>query len=106
MDVLMSTITFRCNGSVAPHSICDLHEAVGWDRLDWYYPAAFSGYWGTTRGFDEEGNLVAWCAILRDGLLHAVVDRPSKAGSHRIFVFLNARSKGLQFGNATLARTS
>jgi GNAT superfamily N-acetyltransferase len=72
-DLIMSTITFRRNGAVAPQSICDLREAVGWDRLDWYYPAAFSGYWGTVSGFDDTGKLVAWCAILSDGLLHAVL---------------------------------
>ena len=54
----MSTITFRRNGAVAAQSICDLREAVGWDRLDWYYPAAFSGYWGTVSGFDDTGKLV------------------------------------------------
>ncbi len=71
--LFMSTITFRRNGPVAPQSICDLREVVGWDRLDWYYPAAFKGYWGTVSGFDDTGKLVAWCAILSDGLLHAVL---------------------------------
>jgi GNAT superfamily N-acetyltransferase len=69
----MNTITFRRNGAIAAQSICDLREAVGWDRLDWYYPAAFKGYWGTVNGFDDLGQLVAWCAILSDDLLHGVL---------------------------------
>ncbi|HLL78319.1 MAG TPA: GNAT family N-acetyltransferase [Ktedonobacteraceae bacterium] len=69
----MSTITFRRNAAIMPHSIGDLREAVGWNRLNWYYLAAFKGYWGTVSGFDDTGKLVAWCAILSDGLLHAVL---------------------------------
>src|SRR6266567_5713822 len=71
--LFMSTITFRRNGAVAPQSICDLREAIGWHRLDWYYPVAFQGYWGTVSGFDDTGKLVAWCAILSDGVRHAVL---------------------------------
>jgi ribosomal protein S18 acetylase RimI-like enzyme len=31
------------------------------------------GYWGTVSGFDDAGKLVAWCAILSDGVRHAVL---------------------------------
>jgi predicted N-acetyltransferase YhbS len=32
-----------------------------------------NGYWGTVSGFDPAGELVAWCAILSDGVRHAVL---------------------------------
>ena len=67
------SITFQHNAAVAPASICDLREAVGWGRLDEDYPAALQGYWGTVSGFDDTGKLVAWCAILSDGVRHAVL---------------------------------
>ena len=37
---------------------------------------------------------------------HSVVDQPGEAGSHRLFVFLDASREGLQFGNATFAYAS
>ena len=67
------SITFQHNADVPPASICDLREAVGWDRADGDYPAALQGYWGTVSGFDDSANLVAWCAILSDGVRHAVL---------------------------------
>jgi hypothetical protein len=33
---------------------------------------------------------------------HPVIDRPSEAISHRVFVFLNTSSKGLEFGQVAL----
>jgi len=50
-----------------------LREAVGWGRLDEDYPDTLQGYWGTVSGFDDTGRLVAWCAILSDGVRHAVL---------------------------------
>lgn len=72
-SITITTITFQHNAAVTPTSICDLREAVGWDRLDDDYPAALQGYWGTVSGFDNTGKLVAWCAILSDGMRHAVL---------------------------------
>ncbi|HEV2472992.1 MAG TPA: GNAT family N-acetyltransferase, partial [Chthonomonadales bacterium] len=69
----MIAITFKRNAASPPQSICDLRESVGWDRSEEDYPAAFSGYWGTVSGFDSTGKLVAWCAILSDGVRHAVL---------------------------------
>lgn len=48
-----------------------MREAVGWERHDEDYPAA--DYWGTVSGFDPTGKLIAWCAILSDGVRHAVL---------------------------------
>lgn len=67
------SITFQYNAAVEPTSICDLREAVEWDRADSDYPAALRGYWGTVSGFDDSDTLVAWCAILSDGVRHAVL---------------------------------
>jgi GNAT superfamily N-acetyltransferase len=69
----LTAITFFINAPTAPEAICDLREAVGWDRDEEAYPAAFKGYWATVSSFDAAGNLQAWCAILSDGIRHAVL---------------------------------
>ena len=69
----MNAITFIPNAPITPHTITDLREAVGWERLDEDYPTALEGYWATISGFDFTGALVAWCAILSDGTRHAVL---------------------------------
>ncbi len=69
----MSNISLTINPAVSSKAIYDLREAVGWDRLDEDYPAALQGYWATVGGFDTSGTLVAWCAILSDGVRHAVL---------------------------------
>ena len=69
----MSTITFIPNALITPRAVSDLREAVGWGRHDEDYPAALKGYWATMSGFDFTGVLVAWCAILSDGVRHAVL---------------------------------
>ena len=61
------------NPNVPPLAISDLREAVGWDRSDEDYPAALKGYWATIGGFDNSGKLIAWCAIVSDGVRHAVL---------------------------------
>lgn len=69
----VDTITFTINAPVTLQAVCDLREAVGWDRDDGAYPAAFAGYWATICGFDTTGKLRAWCAILSEGVRHAVL---------------------------------
>jgi GNAT superfamily N-acetyltransferase len=70
----LSDITFTINPSLLDvRAIADLREAVGWNRRDEDYPAALSGYWATVGGFDTTSQLVAWCAILSDGVRHAVL---------------------------------
>lgn len=69
----MSAITFAINALPAPHEVCDLRASVGWGRRESDYPAAFARYWATVSGRNSAGNLVAWCAILSDGVCHAVL---------------------------------
>lgn len=61
------------NPNVIPQAIGDLRESVDWDRADEDYPAALNGYWATVGGFDNNEMLVAWCAIVSDGVRHAVL---------------------------------
>ncbi|GAC1392774.1 MAG: hypothetical protein NVS4B11_16200 [Ktedonobacteraceae bacterium] len=67
----MSHISFRINPSVSTQAICNLRQSVGWERQEEDYPA--QGYWATVGGFDASEALVAWCAILSDGVRHAVL---------------------------------
>ncbi len=61
------------NPNVVSQAIGDLRESVGWERQDKDYPAALKGYWATVGGFDSRGKLIAWCAIVSDGVRHAVL---------------------------------
>ncbi len=69
----MSNISFIINPTISLQAIYDLRESVGWERQEDDYPAALKGYWATVGGFDTSGTLVAWCAILSDGVRHAVL---------------------------------
>ena len=69
----MQDIAFVLNTSVSPQAICDLRESVGWDRAEEDYPAVLRGYWATVGGLNTANELVAWCAILSDGVRHAVL---------------------------------
>ncbi len=69
----MPNISFTINPAISPHAICDLREAVGWGRQEEDYPAALKGYWATVGGFDPADTLVTWCAVLSDGVRHAVL---------------------------------
>jgi GNAT superfamily N-acetyltransferase len=66
-------VTFVVNPAVEARAIVALRQAVGWDGLAGDYPAALAGYWATVGGFDATDTLVAWCAILSDGVRHAVL---------------------------------
>lgn len=66
-------VMFAITPDMAPGAIADLRAAVGWDQLDGDYPAALAGYWATLGGFDADGALVAWLAILSDGVRHAAL---------------------------------
>ena len=69
----MTYVTFIPNAPVTTRAITNLREAVGWERHDEDYQAALKGYWATMSGFDAPGTLVSWCAILSDGVRHAVL---------------------------------
>jgi ribosomal protein S18 acetylase RimI-like enzyme len=64
---------FRLNPTVEPEALCDLRASVGWERLEGDYPAAFERYWATVAAFGPDGRLVGWCALLSDGVRHAVL---------------------------------
>lgn len=69
----MQTISFHINPDISAQAILDLRAAVGWDSQPADYPAAFKGYWASVGGFDTTGSLIAWCAIISDGVRHAVL---------------------------------
>jgi len=50
-------------------SICDLREAVGWERLEDDYPAVLDNYSMTVAAYNDEV-LVGWCAVLSDSIRH------------------------------------
>jgi GNAT superfamily N-acetyltransferase len=66
-------VAFATNPAVRAQDIVGLRGAVGWGGLEDDYPAALAGYWGTVGGFDAAGELVAWCAVISDGVRHAVL---------------------------------
>jgi ribosomal protein S18 acetylase RimI-like enzyme len=67
------TVEFRVDPAIDAQAIVELRAAVGWGGLEADYPAALAGYWATVGGFDATGALVAWCAMLSDGVRHAVL---------------------------------
>lgn len=69
----MSDITFAINQHPTAAELGDLRESVGWGRQEADYPAAFRGYWATVSGYAKHDQLVAWLAILSDGVYHAVL---------------------------------
>ena len=69
----MRNCQFIINPNILPVAIGDLREAVGWARLDEDYSSLLKGYWATVGGFDSNGTLVAWCAVISDGVRHAVL---------------------------------
>ncbi len=49
--VSVPNISFTVNPAISPHAICDLREAVGWERLEEDYPAYGTGrYQGSIEG--------------------------------------------------------
>ena len=69
----MMAIEIKLNWVVDPVDLGNLREAVGWERFDQDYPAVFDGYWSTISAVDPVGHLIGWCAILSDGVRHAVL---------------------------------
>jgi GNAT superfamily N-acetyltransferase len=70
---MLHTPNLQTNPVVSADAINALRAAVGWHGQERDYPAALSGYWACIGGFDEAGRLVAWCALLSDGVRHAVL---------------------------------
>ena len=69
----MQTISFIIKPSVNASAIANLRAAVGWNRADEDYPRALQGYWAYVGGFTPDGTLVAWCAVVSDGVRHAIL---------------------------------
>lgn len=69
----MQKVSFVFNPAVSPVAVSDLREAVGWDRLATDAADELTGYWATIGGFDEQGHLLAWCALLSDGKYHGIL---------------------------------
>lgn len=69
----MQNVSFVINPKVAPVAVSDLRAAVGWDRLATDAADELTGYWATIGGFDEQGTLIAWCALLSDGKYHGIL---------------------------------
>ena len=87
-------VTYAIGPPVSAEAIAGLRAAVGWDTLAADYPAALAGYWATVGGLDPAGELVAWCAILSDGVRHAVL----------LDVIVHPRWQGRGVGRALVAR--
>jgi GNAT superfamily N-acetyltransferase len=87
-------IAFAINAPVDAREIVALREAVGWGALEADYPAALAGYWATVAGRAAGGALVAWCAILSDGVRHAVL----------LDVIVHPRWQGRGVGRALVER--
>lgn len=69
----MPDVSFVIAPPVTAQAVNDLRAAVGWSGDEDDYPKAFAGYWATVAGFDAQDTLIAWCAILSDGVRHAVL---------------------------------
>jgi ribosomal protein S18 acetylase RimI-like enzyme len=87
-------VEFQINPAVEPQAIVELRAAVGWGGLEADYPAALAGYWASVGGFNAAGALVAWCAVLSDGVRHAVL----------LDVIVHPRWQRRGVGRALLAR--
>ena len=62
-------IVLQVDARPEAQSICDLREAVGWERLESDYPAVLDHYNTTIAAYDDEV-LVGWCAVLSDSIRH------------------------------------
>ena len=67
---MADSVTYRVNNKPAARSICDLREAVGWERNEEDYPAALQRYDTTVSAYDDSGILIGWCAAITDGVRH------------------------------------
>ena len=69
----MSSISFLPDPIVSVTAVSDLREAVGWGRLETGHADELKGFWATLGGFNENGTLIAWCALLSDGKYHGIL---------------------------------
>jgi GNAT superfamily N-acetyltransferase len=69
----MSHISFTRNPVVTTRAVSELRASVGWEPFERDEQDRWDGYWATVGGFDEQGTLIAWCALLSDGHQHGVL---------------------------------
>jgi GNAT superfamily N-acetyltransferase len=69
----MNTISFTLNPAVTTRAVSELRASVGWEPFEREEQHRWDGYWATVGGFDEQGTLIAWCALLSDGQQHGVL---------------------------------
>jgi GNAT superfamily N-acetyltransferase len=69
----MSHMSFTLNPVVTRHAVSELRAAVGWEPFESEEQHRWDGYWATLGGFDEQGRLMAWCALLSDGHQHGIL---------------------------------
>lgn len=69
----MSAISFIRNPVVTTRAVSELRVAVGWEAIERDEQDKWDGYWATVGGFDEQGTLIAWCALLSDGYQHGIL---------------------------------
>ena len=67
---MSQNITYQINDRPEPDSICNLREAVGYDRNEKEYPTALDRYDVTVSAYNKNGSLVGWCAAVSDGVRH------------------------------------
>lgn len=88
----MENVSFQINPIVTANDVSDLRASVGWARFGADEEDVLHGYWATVGGFDEDGTLIAWCALLSDGRQHGVLldvivhPRWQKQGVGRVLV--------------------
>jgi GNAT superfamily N-acetyltransferase len=69
----MSHISFTLTPVVTTRAVSELRASVGWEPFEREEQHRWDGYWATVGGFDEQGTLIAWCALLSDGQQHGVL---------------------------------
>src|SRR5688572_11349 len=63
-------VTYEVDVAPDATALCDLREAVGWDRAEGDYPQAFNAYTTSAAVYGPDGVLVGWCAAISDGVRH------------------------------------
>lgn len=66
-------ITFAVSAPVTAQAVTDLRAAVGWNRSEEDYPAAFAGYWAWVCACSASGDLIGWVALISDGVRHVAL---------------------------------
>ena len=63
-------VTYEVGAAPNIDALCDLREAVGWDRAEGDYPEAFDAYATCVAALGPDRELIGWCAAVSDGVRH------------------------------------